>query len=142
MNIRDYRDDSDAFDDHRVLWRWTPGPEARNRLWDVANEYAVLEVEGDSGVMLMGRYGGRWLANPPSARPVIAELLRRAGDAGKPDPDCIRCDGEGIEVCGRHPNRWEHALGAKCDNPLCDGGMEPCACTKPARTDAGEGVGS
>ena len=67
-----------AFGRYPVLWRWTPeGLTEEQALDDIADEYAVLAGDMSGGVMLMARYGDQWVCNPWSARPVIAELLRR-----------------------------------------------------------------
>ncbi len=63
-----------------VVWRWTVPPDLHSeadRLYaDICDEYAILRVETPTSTMLVGRYGGRWVCNP-SARPVLAGLLRR-----------------------------------------------------------------
>ena len=76
---------TEDFDGRKVLWRWTPAPEwraeANAAFADVADEYAVTEVDIAPGVMLWAKYHGEWSANPWSARPVIMELLRQLGAA-------------------------------------------------------------
>jgi len=87
---RAYPDDSDAFDRMDELWRWSPPDDLReDDHADVAREYVILANDRCvTGVMLMARYGDRWVANPWSARPVIAELLRvlKAGGGTNPPP--------------------------------------------------------
>jgi hypothetical protein len=64
-----------------IIWRWTPPLEEREspNYSDTADEYLIEAVpEALSGIVLWGRYHGRWIANP-GCRQVIRELLRVAG---------------------------------------------------------------
>ena len=65
-------------DGFAVRWRWTPPPEMRADLVAyVSDEYVVVENSSCvTGVMVIGRWSHQWRPNV-SARPVVAELLRR-----------------------------------------------------------------
>lgn len=62
----------------KVLYRWTPTEEEKKNLMDdVADEYAILQVEGAiSGIVVYGLFNERWQANPWHVRPLIRHLLQ------------------------------------------------------------------
>lgn len=68
----------------KVIWRWIPEKKKYDendphRHDDIAEEYAIeMEEKADAGLIVLGKYRGRWLANP-SGRPVIAKLLADSG---------------------------------------------------------------
>jgi|ETNmetMinimDraft_26_1059896.scaffolds.fasta_scaffold232288_2 hypothetical protein len=69
--------------DYEVLWQWAPPADryTERERWmsDICDEYAVVSVESATGIMLVGRHGSRWVANP-SARAVIAEFVCFKGE--------------------------------------------------------------
>ena len=77
------RDAAHYLEEREVLWRWVVPPDhcqPRDIAPDIADEYAIVRCPVQPGVMTLARYGERWVANPWSTRPVIAELLRRLND--------------------------------------------------------------
>ncbi len=67
-----------GFSDLEVLWRWVVPSDrysSKDRGYgDICDEYAVVRVKSPTGIMLIGRHGDRWVANP-SGRAVIVEFL-------------------------------------------------------------------
>ena len=69
-----------------ILWSWTPSKELRDYcdkmeiLSDIAEEYRIQKLPDKypAGLMVWGKYHGKWHANP-NERHVIAELLRQRG---------------------------------------------------------------
>ena len=77
--------DMGPYSDRVVVWRWTVPPDlfsADDKMYgDICDEYVVVGADNPTGLMIIGRYGQRWVANT-SGRAVVAELLRRfAGPA-------------------------------------------------------------
>jgi hypothetical protein len=63
-----------------LLWAWIPVRDDFGPHDDVARGYVVVSItEGDAGVMVFGRYGSEWKANPWSSRPVVKRLLGLCG---------------------------------------------------------------
>lgn len=67
-------------EEHTLLLRF-PGKALKDPLSeDVAEEYAIIKYDqAQSGIVVYAKYRGAWKANPWSMRPVVRELLKRAG---------------------------------------------------------------
>jgi len=83
----------DRVDDMNPVYRWTPAAsEKRDRNSDCADEYAVtLRSSAISGIIIWGRFGTKWQANPWSARPLVRHLLERCGEIGPNAEHQARC---------------------------------------------------
>ena len=62
-----------------IVLRFTPKRNERSLYEDVAEEYIIARLpRANSGLVVYGKYHGKWNANPTS-RPVIRELQNRLG---------------------------------------------------------------
>jgi len=67
-----------------IVWTWVPETKKYDekdphRFDDIAEEYAVeIKEKADAGLILWGKYRGKWQANP-SGRAVIAKILAERG---------------------------------------------------------------
>ena len=75
--------ENDLEPDAKIIFQWKNPTEKRQRIINnEAEEYAVEEnKEANSDIIIYGRYGPSWQANPWSARALVKQLLSRLATA-------------------------------------------------------------
>lgn len=75
-------------DGAEIVWTWVPTEEERLHIdsrWrfnDLAKEYAVVkDPKAHFGIIVYAKHHGKWEANPPSTRAVVAKMLAESGKA-------------------------------------------------------------
>lgn len=72
----------DLEDGEVIVWYWEPAMEERQNIdtsWrfnDLATAYAVVkDSKATFGIIVYAKHHGKWEANPPSTREVVAKML-------------------------------------------------------------------
>lgn len=69
--------ENDLEPDAKIIFQWKNPAEKRQRIINnEAEEYAVEDnKDANSGIIIYGRYGPAWQANPWSARALVKQLI-------------------------------------------------------------------
>jgi len=110
-NEQSMRDAEPAGDEieGREIFRWSPPAEMRKNISDdIAQEYVITELAEacGGGVILWGKFSGKWMCNPWTPRSLpLRELLNRIAELEKGIAEAVEVIAEAVEVINDDPCR-------------------------------------